>query len=313
VLILDFSKQRLDIAKMIDARQAVLAPSGVPAGGALSLARLAFRTLSAVSPSLAARAAKRIWFTPPRPPLSPAAKAFLATGRRGNVFVNSRNVATWSWGEGLSVLLVHGWGGTAAQMAPFVEPLVAAGFRVVAFDAPAHGASGPSRFGKRQTTFFDFADAITTISRCIEPVAVIAHSGGCTSAAWAIRGGFRIPAAVFLAPMASPLRYKTMFQQALGISDEAMRRFSERTEKLLSFRWEELEMTGVPKVAETPRVLVVHDRDDRETSWREGASIAETWPNATLRTTEGLGHRRVLKDVATIEAVVEFVKGARAK
>lgn len=294
---------------MIDARQVVLAPAATPGGGMLSLARTLFRTLSTLSPSLAARAAGRLWFTPPRARLSAATTEILATGRRSNVTVNGRNVATWSWGEGLAVLLVHGWGGTAAQMGPFVEPLVAAGFRVVAFDAPGHGQSGPSRLGGRKSTFFDFADVMATLSERIQPIAVIAHSGGSTATAWAIRNGFRIPAAVFLAPMASPLRYRAMFQQALGISDEAMRRFSARTEERLGFQWEELEMTGVPAVAATPRVLVVHDRDDKETSWREGASIAETWPNATLRTTEGLGHRRVLRDVETIEAVVAFVKG----
>ncbi|MGZ5446135.1 MAG: alpha/beta hydrolase [Thermoanaerobaculia bacterium] len=48
----------------------------------------------------------------------------------------------WSWGEGPAVLLVHGWGGHAAQFQSFVEPLVRAGFRAIAFDAPSHGSSG---------------------------------------------------------------------------------------------------------------------------------------------------------------------------
>jgi len=39
------------------------------------------------------------------------------------------------------VLLVHGWGGRGAQLASFVEPLVARGFSVLTFDAPGHGAS----------------------------------------------------------------------------------------------------------------------------------------------------------------------------
>src|SRR5689334_9242192 len=51
-------------------------------------------------------------------------------------------LAVTTWGEsGPSVLLMHGWGGARAQMTGFVEPLLAAGYRVVAYDQPAHGQS----------------------------------------------------------------------------------------------------------------------------------------------------------------------------
>lgn len=277
-------------------------------GGAIGAVRFAFRALSAISPALTVRVAERLWFTPPRPQFSAATRAVLESGTRVDARVNGRHVAAWSWGAGPAVLLMHGWGGAGAQMGGFVEPLVQAGFRAITFDAPAHGASGASRFGKRQSSFFDFADALTEIGQMAGDVAgVIAHSGGCTATAWAIRNGWRVPAAVFIAPMGSPIAYQSMFQRALGVSDAVMRRFSARVEEKLAFRWSDLEMTTVPRVAETPRTLVVHDRDDNETPWHEGASVAETWPNATLRTTEGLGHRRVLRDAKVVAEVVGFL------
>jgi pimeloyl-ACP methyl ester carboxylesterase len=206
------------------------------------------------------------------------------------------------------VIFVHGWGGSAAQVQSFLQPLTAAGYRVITFDAPAHGASGASRFGKRQSTFFDFADALVEIAKTAGEVAgVIAHSGGCTAVAWAIRGGWRVPAAVFVAPMGSPLAYRSIFQQVLGVSDDVMTRFSVATEERLNFKWEELEVPSVADVAATPRLLVVHDREDRETSWHEGAAVAEAWPNARLLTTNGLGHRRVLRDASVVEAVTGFL------
>jgi hypothetical protein len=42
-------------------------------------------------------------------------------------------------------------------------------------------------------------------------------------------------------------------------------------------------------------ILVVHDRDDDDTYWTEGAALAEAWPGAQLLTTTGLGHRRILR------------------
>lgn len=287
----------------MNARALVLDPANLR----MRAVRGVFRTLSALSPGLAARAAFRLWFTPPRPPLPQPMRDVLASGQRRDLRVHGRRVVTWSWGSGPAVIFVHGWGGTAAQVQSFIPPLLASGRRVITFDAPAHGASGPSRLGAKQGTFFDFADALAAIAAEQESVdGVIAHSGGCTAVASAIRHGWRTPAAIFVAPMASPLRYRSVFQHALGVSDEVMARFSAEVERRLRFRWEELEVPGVAQVAETPRLLVVHDREDRETAWEEGAAIAEAWPEARMITTTGLGHRRILRDASVVEAVTAF-------
>jgi pimeloyl-ACP methyl ester carboxylesterase len=182
----------------------------------------------------------------------------------------------------------------------------------VAFDAPSHGASGPSRHGRRQSTFFDFAEAMVELGKKFAPVAgVIAHSGGGTAVAWAVRNGWlrtlsNIPGAVFIAPMGSPSAYQRVFADALSIPDPVLERFKINVERRLGFTWPELEIADVSRVADTPPLFIVHDRDDRETSWREGAEIAAAWPDARLITTNGLGHRRVLRDADVAREVVEF-------
>jgi pimeloyl-ACP methyl ester carboxylesterase len=293
----------------MDARRAVLAPQSRSAADALlPLLRFGFRTLSAVSHGLAARAAERVWFTPPRPRIPSASAAFLGTGTRADILVHGRRVAAWSWGTGPSVLLVHGWGGFAAQLESFVDPLVRAGYRAVAFDAPSHGASGPSRHGRRQATFFDFAEALVELARTVAPVAgVIAHSGGCTSVAWALRKGWSVPAGVFIAPMGSPIAYRRVFGEALSIPDAVLDRFASNVERRLGFTWPQLEVADVSNVADTPPLLIVHDRDDRETSLRESQNIAAAWPDASLRTTTGLGHNRILRDPGVIAEAIEFI------
>jgi pimeloyl-ACP methyl ester carboxylesterase len=209
------------------------------------------------------------------------------------------------------VILVHGWGGYGAQMRAFIEPLTRAGFQALMFDAPAHGASGPSRLGSRRATLFDFADALRVIAAETSPIAgIVAHSGGCTAAAWALRSApnWSVPAMVFVAPMASPIRYRRVFHSTLGLSDEAIRRFISNTERRLGFRWEELEVPTMAAQVKTPPVLVVHDGDDRDVSWSDGAAIAEAWPNARLHTTVGLGHVRILRDPTVVEEVVRFLE-----
>lgn len=54
-------------------------------------------------------------------------------------------------------------------------------------------------------------------------------------------------------------------------------------------------------------LLVVHDRDDDEVAWSDGAAIARAWPAAELVTTRGLGHRRILRDPAVVARVTAFL------
>jgi pimeloyl-ACP methyl ester carboxylesterase len=274
--------------------------------------RIGFRVLSAASPGLAARIGARMWFTPSHLTLREDGRAFLATGERSTIVVNGRDVVRWAWGSGPTVVLMHGWGGLGVQMQPFVAPLVQAGYRVVIFDAPSHGASAPGHLGGRRVTLFEFADTLRAASADTGEVAgVVAHSGGATAAAWAIARGDAPPRRlVLISPMASPLRYLKLFQRTMGLSDRAMRMFREDTEREFRFRWVDLEVPPMASRVETPPVLVIHDRDDAETAWSEGAAIADAWPQSALMTTTGLGHRRILRDAAVVEAVTRFIDSA---
>jgi pimeloyl-ACP methyl ester carboxylesterase len=298
----------------LDARKIVLAPDTAspqsPTGFAVRGLRLAFKTLAAVAPGAAAHAAAQLWFMPPRPKIRPEARAFMATGKRSTLLVHGRPVAVWRWGSGAPVILMHGWGGYGGQMQPFVEPLVHAGYEAIIFDAPAHGESGASQLGARRTTLFDFAHVIDALAMDAggEVAGLIAHSGGSTAAAWALLSAkWRARSMVFIAPMASPTAYKKMFHEALGLDERVLRRFTEITSRRFGFQWEDLEVPGMAARTTTPPLLVVHDREDVETSWEEGAAIAEAWPRSLLHTTTGLGHRRVLRDPAVVEAVTAFV------
>jgi pimeloyl-ACP methyl ester carboxylesterase len=56
-------------------------------------------------------------------------------------FGETETIAAWEWGAGPTILLVHGWEGSHADLDGFVAPLIAAGLRAIAMDLPAHGAS----------------------------------------------------------------------------------------------------------------------------------------------------------------------------
>ncbi|NZA28028.1 alpha/beta fold hydrolase [Luteimonas sp. SJ-92] len=295
----------------------------IPDDWRTALLRSAMRALCLASPRAAERLVMRIWFTPPRLPLRPEGAAFLAGGERLPLRVHGRRVAAWSWGaeRDPAVVLMHGWGGRAAQLRAFVPPLLARGLRVVAFDAPAHGGSAPSRLGGRRVSFLEFAAALREAEAAAGPFSgMIAHSSGCTAATLAVRDGWTPPPRmVFIAPFVNPQRYMAPFASALGISTAVMERFRARVEREFGRPWSDFEIMHLPQAHALPALLVVHDRDDAEVPIDDSEALAARWPQALLHRTAGLGHRRLLRDPSVVAAAVDAVaaeaqavRGARA-
>jgi pimeloyl-ACP methyl ester carboxylesterase len=275
-------------------------PSAPPL--AMRLVRPGIATLSALAPSLAARLAERLFLTPPRHPVPVWERAALAGARRTIVQLDGAPMTTWTWGHGPSVLLVHGWGGRGAQLAGFVDPLVNRGFAVVAFDAPGHGVSPDS-----QSSIVAFVDAIRAIDQALGPVqGVIAHSLGAVAAARALYEGLSAEAAVFMAPPADLVLHSHTLLEALGFGRTAREAMQARIERRLGVAWTALDLRTYARTMRTP-LLVVHDRDDNEVPWQDGAIVARDWRGAEFSTTGGLGHRRILRDAGVIRDVTDFV------
>src|SRR4051812_27348861 len=114
-----------------------------------------FRFLDLAAPRVGAALVERLWFRVPRgmPLVEPTGTVF-------EVRWLGRTIRGQHWGTGPTVYLVHGWGGNADQMRHFVGPLVAAGFRVVAHDAPSHGRSDPGGHGPGSTDAGEFGQAL---------------------------------------------------------------------------------------------------------------------------------------------------------
>jgi pimeloyl-ACP methyl ester carboxylesterase len=279
-------------------------------GAAGTGVRGSLRVLDRLAPALGAWWAERIWFTIPRG----AATTRPARPDGGAAFVvavDGRRLRGRRWGHGDPVYLVHGWGGSGAQLDALVAPLVQAGFSVVSFDAPSHGASDPGPSGRRSSTILEFAEALRAVAaRHGHPYGVVAHSAGATAAAVALRDGLPAARAVFLAPMAHPLAYADRFAARFGLGERTRTRLVRRIERRVGVPMAYLDVPAMAGQAAMPPLLVVHDQGDRETSWAGGHEIARSWPDARMLSTSRLGHRRILRDPAVIAEVVGFLTGA---
>jgi len=267
------------------------------------------RVFGPVAPGLTTRVLADLFCTPRPRPLDDGQRTALSRGERFTIDHEGGRLDAWSYGEGPAVLLVHGWAGRGAQLHHFIEPLVARGRRVVLFDAPAHGASDGST-----TNLGDFARSVAAALGSVDDVeAIIAHSMGGASTAVALARFIEGPGRlVFIAPPVHPSAWIARFQEMIDLSDELTARLTAEVERRARIPLDEVHATDIAP-SMSARLLVIHDRDDREVPYDSGRTIAGAWPRAELLTTEGLGHNRILRDSEVIDAAVRFVAGYQSK
>lgn len=270
----------------------------------LKLARGIFRLASPLAPGLVSKQAYRLWFRTQRHPLPTREKSALASASCAYIDLDGKRIATYSWGEmGPLVLLVHGWSGRGTQMAPFVEPLLKAGYRVLGFDAPGHGKSD----GKGTSAIEMIATMVSLEEQRGPFHAIITHSFGGLCAAAALNGHLHAQYAVFIAPPASLLGLLEKFSSFMQLSEKIQTKIRALAEQQFGEDlWQRMDTRENVKSLSLPG-LVIHDEDDHDVPWQEGMSIAKAWPRGRFMKTHRLGHRRILRDTSMIKATIDFI------
>jgi pimeloyl-ACP methyl ester carboxylesterase len=280
--------------------QSSISPPPTPPG--LFLIRGALKLLSHAAPETASRVAAELFMKPRRYAAPERERSLMEGATPFEVVTNDGTIQAWRWGEGPAVLLVHGWEGRGSQLAPLAQPLAGRGLSVVTFDAPGHGASDGTRSSLPQ-----FLAALQAVAGSTgELHGIAAHSFGCAAATLALHEGLAARRVVYFAPPIDPVDYTGRFGEALGLTDAVVDRMRSRIEQRFRRKWSEYSLAAMAP-AMTARLLVLHDTTDRETFWSEGAALTEAWPGARMITTQGLGHRRILRDPELLEQASSFL------
>ena len=112
----------------------------------------------------------------------PLSDDFMRDARHSIIDACGTELQCYHWpGKGPSVLLLHGWESNSGRWFAFFEPLRKAGYEIYAFDAPAHGRSGGSRFNA-----LIYAQALEAYLHHLgfAPSYWIGHSAGGMAAIW---------------------------------------------------------------------------------------------------------------------------------
>jgi pimeloyl-ACP methyl ester carboxylesterase len=217
------------------------------------------------------------------------------------LFGDDANKRAWSIGTGRLVVLVHGWGGIGAQMAPLAAAIAAAGFRCVLFDALGHGQSGSGRIG-----FDGFGDDVAELCASLgeNPYALIGHSAGALGMMAArYRRAVSAQQFVCLAMPIFPYVPLETLKAKFGFTDEMVLPLKPALAAQFDRSWAELEAGCVFAQRSNEHLTLVYDRSDPRVRHTDADTIAALWPGTRIIKTEGLGHNRILRSPEVIAAI----------
>ncbi|KAA3627162.1 MAG: alpha/beta hydrolase [Bacteroidetes bacterium] len=279
----------------------------IPYPKILRLIRFGFGTLGRVFPGPASNYALKLFGTPRFRARHKTSDPILESARNFEFSSRGLNLKGYEWGNGDHfILLVHGWESRGTALRTFVPDLVNAGFKVVTFDAPAHGDSPGNR-----THIVDFAEAISDLLKTKgNPYGIITHSLGGAATIFAFHRLAHELEAKKVALIASPRNIQDPINEAietLNLPGNVSQRFVNKIEDILKLSVTETTLANAAGKVNIENLLLIHDMNDKVVPFRAAETNFAAFKNSKLVTTQGLGHYLLIKDPKVIHKVTEFI------
>ena len=204
-----------------------------------------------------------------------------------------------------SVLFIHGWSGSSADFNVFYQPVLDAGFNIIAVDHVAHGAS-PGNVAN----MFLFVRAIEQVmtDEKLSIRAIIAHSMGASAVINALKVEYSSLPVVLIAPVI-PF-FESLYESVdnFGIATKWVDQLLTVFENRYTRSVDEIDPKCTIQRFTNP-VLTFQDRQDKHIQIQTNRKYFTSHVASSLQETEGLGHFRILGDVDVIARSVEFIDG----
>jgi pimeloyl-ACP methyl ester carboxylesterase len=271
----------------------------------LKIVRWAFPIVEWLTPAVAHWFFVKLFFSPLHYQVPNKEKKAISYANKFTLRITDKTIQCYSWGASEKfVLLVHGWGGRATQFRRFIKPLIAAGYKVIGFDGPAHGNSSG-----RKTTLFEFEETLKKVySEIGLPHAIVAHSFGGGAVLFSAMNGLPVAKLITIASPSIGNEIINTYLRAINGSPKTGEFFKDYILRTTNKPFGEF--TSLHFVKHLPKkinLLLVHDENDKEVSIEHAKAVLEVYPQATLYKTEGLGHTRILKNDAVIQYCVTYI------
>jgi pimeloyl-ACP methyl ester carboxylesterase len=212
----------------------------------------------------------------------------------------------WNYPKEDRVLILHGFGSAAHKFEHYAGPLVAKGYEVLAFDAPAHGESDGAT-----TNAIEYSTMIKKVMEQYGPIKnFIAHSFGGIALSLAMEEMSHDSSTkiVFIAPATETTSAVDNAFNMLKLKSYAVR---EEFEKIIyKVSGKETAWFSMRRALHNIKanILWIHDEDDDTTPWQDAQEVKkDNHPNINFVITKGLGHRKIYHDETVKKRVLDFL------
>lgn len=259
-----------------------------------------------ISKKLATKFAIKLFITPIKYRIPKREYKMEAESRQTHLFVNSiqKECVVYEYGQGVKqVLLVHGWSGRGTQLVKIAELMVEKGYKVISFDAPAHGkAKG------KDSLMIEFIASIHEIHKKYgEFEFAIGHSLGGMAILNSVKENFPVKKIVIIGSGDLVTDIITDFIDKLKLKQEIGDLLRQHFEKKYGLTMNSFAASEAAKYVKQP-TLVIHDEDDEDIPVRAAHQIQKVLENGELMITKGLGHRKILGDEAVLKRIESFLE-----
>lgn len=261
--------------------------------------------LQFISGDLAAKFALKAFLTPPKFKTPEREEMMQKSAKTEIILIPSidKEITVYTYGfSKTKILLSHGWAGRGTQLYEIADKLLENGMMVVTFDAPAHGLSA----GKT-TNILEYIACIEHLNEKYGPFeAAIGHSFGGICLLAALAQNSFLQKLVLLGTEGSTDRIVEDFIKKLELKPKIAKRLSAKIKSNYKVDLADYSAEEAAKKVDIP-TLVIHDTDDTDVDVSSAYKLRQNLSNGLLYVTNGLGHRRILRDQKTIRKMIEFI------
>jgi pimeloyl-ACP methyl ester carboxylesterase len=280
----------------------------IPQKLALRYARARINILALSSTRKAALKAYRLFCTPQQR-VPGKTSALFRKGERLTLRYDGHKIRGHCWLPAeppvKKVLIAHGFESASRHFDSYIAALVDKGYTVMAFDAPAHGESGG-----RRITLPAYINVLRLIEQQYGPFeAYLGHSLGALALTLFLETSphNETTRLVLIAPAVEMTTALASFARLFGLSADVVREMDTYAQEVGGhhFAWYSLRraLQGVHA-----GVFYLQDQDDRITPLKDALLVQKDGRyNIRFLFTKGLGHRKILKDPATLDQVLAFL------
>ncbi|MBK5114645.1 MAG: alpha/beta hydrolase [Candidatus Heimdallarchaeota archaeon] len=262
-----------------------------------------FNTIGNLFPAFGTKVARKLLFTPRKRKIREEFEYLDKQSTIMNIPFKDGFLKVREWGSGSTILLVHGWNANWSHFGKLIPVLLNQGYRVVAYDAPAHGESS----GK-ETNIVEMSNALLAIKNEIgEIYAVVGHSLGGATTALALKRGLNVPKVVLSAPPMSIKQVIDIYSSMLYLPNKIKQRLYSETEKRIEHTLDEVSAYSFAHNMQIP-LLLFHDVNDEYVPYESSQHLAKIWKGTKFVSTQGLGHRRLLWNSDVHQQIMGFLK-----